>query len=101
MRYDTLEGEWRVISGHRQDRPNLPAADCPFCPCGLEAPEPYRVRVFPNRWPAMQSGSPVVLAPRAGPVPARGATEVILYSPDHGTSLGRLPAGHLADVVAA
>ena len=37
----------------RQARPNLPSTGCPFCPGGLEAPEPYDVRWFKNRWPAM------------------------------------------------
>ena len=51
----------------RQARPNLPETTCPFCPGGLEAPEPYDVRWFPNRWPAMPGGR----------------CEVVLYTPDH------------------
>jgi UDPglucose--hexose-1-phosphate uridylyltransferase len=41
------------VVGTRQARPNLPASGCPFCPGGLESPEPYDVRWFRNRWPAM------------------------------------------------
>ena len=82
-RWDVLEAEWRVISGHRQLRPNLPASDCPFCPGGLEAPDPYRVRVFPNRWPAFMPGPPVALDPAVGAAPARGAAEVVLYQSAH------------------
>ena len=55
------------IVGSRQGRPNLPAAGCPFCPGGLEAPEPYEVRWFPNRWPAMPGER----------------CEVVLYTPRH------------------
>ena len=51
----------------RQDRPNLPAAGCPFCPGGLEAPEDYDVRWFQNRWPAMPDDR----------------CEVVLYTPQH------------------
>ena len=51
----------RNIVGHRQGRPNLPSADCPFCVGGLEAPEPYDVRWFPNRWPALAPGAPIDL----------------------------------------
>ncbi len=52
----------------RQARPNIPpATGCPFCPGGLEAPEAYDVRWFPNRWPAMPNGR----------------CEVVLYSPLH------------------
>jgi UDPglucose--hexose-1-phosphate uridylyltransferase len=41
------------INGARQDRPNLPPSRCPFCPGGVEAPDDYDVRWFPNRWPAL------------------------------------------------
>ncbi len=51
----------------RQARPNLPSAGCPFCVGGLEAPEPYDVLHFPNRWPAMDGDR----------------CEVVLYTPRH------------------
>ncbi len=52
-RVDPFLGTSVWVVGSRQARPNLPSAGCPFCPGGLEAPEPYDVRWFPNRWPAM------------------------------------------------
>ena len=55
------------VASDRQRRPNLPTASCPFCPGGLEAPEPYTCRAFVNRWPAMPDDR----------------CEVILYSSDH------------------
>jgi UDPglucose--hexose-1-phosphate uridylyltransferase len=69
----------------RQVRPNLPDTVCPFCPGGLEAPDPYDVRWFPNRWPAM----------------ADGRCEVVLYTPEHDAtfwSLGADRAGRVVDV---
>ena len=76
-RVDPLTGALVVIAGSRQERPNLPDG-CPFCPGGIEAPEPYDVRWFPNRWPAMPGDR----------------CEVLLFSPDHHQSLGGLgPAG--------
>lgn len=74
LRIDPLTGRPVVVVGPRQDRPNLPADGCPFCPGGLEAPEPYTVRWFPNRWP---------------PLPDARA-EVLLYSPDHDGSMATL-----------
>ena len=70
-------------SGARQARPNLPSTGCPFCVGGLEAPDPYEVHWFPNRWPAMQGDR----------------CEVVLYTPHHDAtlpSLGRRrrPQGH-------
>ncbi|HET9731393.1 MAG TPA: DUF4931 domain-containing protein [Acidimicrobiales bacterium] len=73
-RVDALTGEVVVLVGHRQGRPNLPAGACPFCPGGVEAPEPYDVRWFVNRWPPLPDGR----------------AEVILFSPEHEANLGGL-----------
>ncbi|HEX3806501.1 MAG TPA: hypothetical protein VHV52_06945 [Gaiellaceae bacterium] len=88
LRRDPLTGEWVGIAGARQGRPNRPAEECPFCVGGLEAPEPYEVKAFPNRWPMFAPGPPVELT--GSVVPARGASEVVLYSPDHDASLSSL-----------
>ena len=76
LRLDPLTREWVAIVGGRQDRPNRPADGCPFCVGGLEAPEPYLVKAFPNRWPPF--------------APGRGAAEIVLYSPDHDVSLASI-----------
>ena len=83
MRVDPLTGASVVVTTSRQDRPNLPEEGCPFCPGGLEAPEPYRVRWFENRWPALPDGR----------------AEVVLYSPDHDATFGSLGVGGAEDVV--
>jgi UDPglucose--hexose-1-phosphate uridylyltransferase len=62
-----------VVVGGRQPRP-LQGEDCPFCPGGVEAPEPYVTRWFPNRWP---------------PLPDDRA-EILLYAPEHGKALWQL-----------
>jgi UDPglucose--hexose-1-phosphate uridylyltransferase len=67
VRTDAHTGLQTYVVGTRQDRPNLPGKICPFCPGGLEAPEPYEVRWFSNRWPAMHGSR----------------CEVILYTPQH------------------
>src|SRR4051794_8000166 len=77
-RIDPLTGDVARVVAARQGRPNLPATTCPFCPGGIEAPEPYDVRWFPNRWP---------------PLPDERA-EVVLYTTDHDASFASLgPAG--------
>jgi UDPglucose--hexose-1-phosphate uridylyltransferase len=91
LRFDALTGAWVNIVGHRQARPNLPDTGCPFCVGGLEAPEPYDVLWFPNRWPALAPGPAVDLVPSARCVPAVGASEVVLFSPEHDQSLATLP----------
>jgi UDPglucose--hexose-1-phosphate uridylyltransferase len=101
FRLDPLTREWVLVVGNRQDRPNLPAGGCPFCAGGLEAPEPYGVRSFENRWPAMTPGPPIdaTALDGPGPLPARGATEVLLYSPDHDASLGSIGVAGVRAVV--
>ena len=97
FRRDPLTGDWVTIVGARQHRPNLPTTDCPFCVGGLEAPGPYEVKAFTNRWPAMEPGLP--LAPVVGPEPftsrpARGAAEVVLYAPEHNATMATIgPVG--------
>jgi UDPglucose--hexose-1-phosphate uridylyltransferase len=67
VRTDELTGAVVVVAGSRQHRPNRPAAACPFCVGGLEAPEPYEVLAFPNRWPSMPGDR----------------CEMVLYTPHH------------------
>jgi len=103
FRFDPVAREWVNVVGHRQARPNLPTEGCPFCPGGREAPEPYDVRWFPNRWPAFAPGDAVdfAAAEAAGTteVPAVGAAEVVLFAPDHDQSLGSLPVAQVRKVV--
>ncbi|CAB4654005.1 unannotated protein [freshwater metagenome] len=71
------------IVADRQHRPNLPSTNCPFCVGGLEAPEPYEVRAFPNRWPALQPGY----------------CEVVLYTPEHDATFASIGAHGIRRVV--
>jgi UDPglucose--hexose-1-phosphate uridylyltransferase len=74
VRIDPLSGAVVHVVGNRQSRPNQPEDGCPFCPGGLEAPDGYRVRWFPNRWPSMPGSR----------------CEVLLYAPEHDVSLSTL-----------
>ena len=74
VRTDPYTGTVVHVVGTRQKRPNLPSTGCPFCVGGLEAPEPYDVRSFTNRWPAMEGDR----------------CEVVLYTPDHDATFSSL-----------
>jgi UDPglucose--hexose-1-phosphate uridylyltransferase len=74
VRVDVQTGARIFIVASRQERPNLPELTCPFCVGGLEAPETYEVRWFPNRWPAMPDGR----------------CEVVLYTQEHGATFWSL-----------
>jgi UDPglucose--hexose-1-phosphate uridylyltransferase len=82
-RIDPLTGRATWIVPGRQGRPNLPGTTCPFCPGGLEAPENYDVRAFPNRWPPFPDGR----------------AEIVLYTSDHDASFAHLSSGEAHRVV--
>jgi UDPglucose--hexose-1-phosphate uridylyltransferase len=85
LRTDVHTGALTYMVRTRQDRPNLPDEICPFCPGGLEAPEVYDVRWFPNRWPALPDGR----------------CEVVLYTPRHDATfweLGEAGARRVVDL---
>src|SRR5436190_22707708 len=87
-----ITGDSRILAPERDQRPNAyrDGIDrCPFCP-GHESdtpPEiwrdgdPWRVRVFPNKYPATERH------------------EVIVETPNHQASFGQLPPDHAAAAV--
>jgi UDPglucose--hexose-1-phosphate uridylyltransferase len=100
FRLDALTRRWVAITEARQSRPNLPTDDCPFCVGGTEAPAPYAVKAFPNRWPPLTPGAPAEFPddPEAR-IPGRGAAEVVLYSPEHHASLSTLSREAVREVI--
>lgn len=89
LRHDPFTGTFVHVVGHRQSRPSMPSSapptGCPFCPGGLEAPEPYETLCFPNRWPAMPDDR----------------CEVVLYTPVHDATfsdLGTVGARRVVDL---
>ncbi|HEX9968985.1 MAG TPA: galactose-1-phosphate uridylyltransferase, partial [Acidimicrobiales bacterium] len=102
-RRDPLTGQWRTFATHRQDRTFLPATDaCPLCPGGLETPDPYDIVVFDNRFPSLTAVPPrptVEGTDLYDVAPAVGATEVVVYTPEHTATLADLPTEHVARIV--
>jgi UDPglucose--hexose-1-phosphate uridylyltransferase len=83
VRVDEQTGARIFVVASRQERPNLPEVTCPFCVGGLEAPEPYEVRWFRNRWPAMPGDR----------------CEVVLYTAEHDATFWSLGAAGARRVV--
>jgi UDPglucose--hexose-1-phosphate uridylyltransferase len=122
LRQDPVSGRWVIIAAERAGRPNdFPApglgpggrpAQCPFCP-GNEAHTPpellrigdgagWRVRVVPNRYPALEA------AGGGGPggglrarQPAVGIHEVVIESPLHESHPATWSEAALAEVLGA
>jgi UDPglucose--hexose-1-phosphate uridylyltransferase len=126
LRLNPLTGRWVTVSTDRAARPDDFALDqepvetgpvrpCPFCPGNEEATPPalesYRsgdtwsVRVVPNRFPAFEGTEPMQvenLGPLFTQAPASGIHEVLVFSPDHGSSyadLDDLQAGLVVSAV--
>ncbi|HOX24920.1 MAG TPA: DUF4921 family protein [Candidatus Krumholzibacteria bacterium] len=112
LRHDPLHDTWVIIAPDRERRPQDvrlqvvpdPGALCPFCPgneretppeilaTGRAADQPpdrppWRVRVFPNRYPAVTG--------------EEGRHEVIVLGAAHGRGLAALSPGEIAEALAA
>jgi UDPglucose--hexose-1-phosphate uridylyltransferase len=113
LRTDWLTGRTVLFAAHRADRPNEFAAQvgteaavasrpCPFCP-GHESSTPpavytqadvagyWRVRVVPNKFPAVSIEEPIVT----------GAHEVVIESARHVDRMAALSVAELAEVLSA
>lgn len=109
LRYNPLLGEWLATATHRQDRTFLPPADfCPLCPTKpgsfpTEVPEPdYDIVAFENRFPSLRRNpEPPAIEPDGiyKVEPSVGVCEVVLYSPDHNTSLAAEPVEKIHKLV--
>ncbi len=101
LRWHPLLETWVIVAPERQERTFLPPAEyCPLCPTNdpaspTEVPSAeYEIAVFENRFPTLRRDA----APSSGgpyaTMPANGAAEVVLYSPEHdGRSGARRAAG--------
>src|SRR5918997_1321378 len=99
LRWNPLLGEWVATATHRQQRTFMPPAEfCPLCPTRpggflTEVPESsYDIVVFENRFPSLRRAPevPAVEGTELYPVrPSQGVCEVVLYSPNHNSSLAQ------------
>lgn len=102
LRWHPLRGEWVAYASHRQNRTFLPPPEYnPLAPSSdpehpTEVPAgPWEVAVFENLFPTLTPlahDPPQLIVPAR---PGRGACEVVVFTQDPGTSLGRLPLDHV------
>ncbi len=102
LRWHPLRGEWVAYAAHRQDRTLLPpASENPLAPTTDPGrptelpPGDYDVAVFTNRFPTLELDAPDPAPEIVPTAPGRGRCEVVVYSRDPGTSLGKLPLDHV------
>ena len=130
LRIDPVTGRQVYISEGRADRPSdyvgfsersetsvssETEADCPFC-AGHEKETPpataelldengqWQVRVIPNKYPAVrwetENGQIMETHASGVALPARGAQEVIVESPDHLSEITELSSEQFASILA-
>jgi UDPglucose--hexose-1-phosphate uridylyltransferase len=109
LRWNPLLGEWVATATHRQERTFLPPADfCPLCPTKpggfpTEVPESdYDIVVSENRFPSLRPDPPppAVESTELYPVrPAQGVCEVIVYTPNHSSTLAQEPVEQIYKLV--
>ena len=102
LRYNPLLNDWTMIASHRQNRPQMPKDWCPFCPGSGKVPDSYTVHKYDNDFPALSQNPPEVddVATDFFKVkPSYGKCEVVLYSPEHTTTLPKLDVSHIKELV--
>lgn len=103
LRYNPLLNDWIMIASHRQNRPQMPKDWCPFCPGSGKVPDNYTVFKYDNDFPALSQNPPQpddVATDFFKVKPSYGKCEVILYSPEHTTTLPQLSVEHIEELVA-
>jgi UDPglucose--hexose-1-phosphate uridylyltransferase len=97
-------GEWTVTATHRQDRTFFPPPGyCPLCPTQpggfpTEVAHQYDLVVFENKFPSFQREPPQPAVDHTfiSPVrPAQGVCEVVVYTPEHSSSLAQQPVSQI------
>lgn len=109
LRWNPLLEEWVVTATHRQERTYHPPPNyCPLCPTApggfpTEVPaDHYEIVVFENKFPSYRTPAPIpaVEGNELHPVAlSAGVCEVVLYSPEHNTTLADQSIEHLHHLV--
>lgn len=104
LRWHPLLRQWVAVTTHRQDRPQLPASWCPFCPGSGRVPHAYDVSLYPNDFPAFSADEDPFDPGAAGTglltsTGARGVCDVVLYHPDHNLWPSQLSVEHWGKVI--
>ena len=104
LRFNPLINDWVMINSNRQARPNMPKGYCPFCPGSGKVPDSYDVLKYDNDFPALSQNPPPIDETMGGSrlykaEPMYGKCEVILFSPEHESSICEFTTEHIRKIV--
>jgi UDPglucose--hexose-1-phosphate uridylyltransferase len=102
LRWNPTVREWVSTASHRQDRPQMPEDWCPFCPGSGRVPDNYDCYIYPNDFAAFSipAPEPAIQGDDFYRVArSHGKCDVVLYHPDHNTSLPQLALDHIVKLV--
>ena len=102
IRYNPLTKDWVMVASNRQNRPQMPKDWCPFCPGSGKVPDDYEVYEYDNDFPALSKNPPTpddVETNIYKTMPSFGKCEVVLYSPEHTTTVPQLSVDHIKKLV--
>jgi len=104
LRYNPITRDWLMVASSRQNRPQMPANWCPFCPGSGRVPDGgFDVLRYPNDFPILSPNPPAPDDVAHGlfrTSPAYGHCEVLLYSDKHNARLADLPDAHVHKLAA-
>ncbi|NMA34620.1 MAG: galactose-1-phosphate uridylyltransferase [Clostridiaceae bacterium] len=102
LRWHPLIKDWVMIASHRQDRPQMPKDWCPFCPGSGRVPDDYEVYKYDNDFPALMQQPPApddVATDFYKTAETYGKCEVILFSPEHTSSMHQFSVEHIVKII--
>ena len=103
LRWHPILSEWVAVASNRQDRPQMPKDFCPFDPGSGKVPDHFDVLLYPNDFPAFSPDAEPFDASHSadlfGTTGARGACDVVIYSPDHNKLPSQLTPEHWRKIV--
>jgi UDPglucose--hexose-1-phosphate uridylyltransferase len=103
LRRHSLRGEWVTYAAYRQDRTFLPPPEYNPLAVTRDAAAPtelppgnWDIAVFDNRFPSLSLMADEVPSSVVETAAAIGKCEVVVFTQDRRSSLGRLPLSHIA-----
>jgi len=104
LRWNPLINDWVMINSSRQSRPVMPEGYCPFCPGSDKIKDSYDILKYDNDYPALSQNPPKPDNITGGgkiykTKPMYGRCEVILFSPEHESSICEFSINHIKKIV--